>query len=247
MTIEIPQELLDRAARWADLKRWERRELGQELRRLGLAYREIREIIPIARGTVSAWCRDIPLTAEQIERLRSLSGNSEVGRAKTGTILRARSLERIENIKAAARKEARELLDDPFWISGVIAYWAEGSKRNKNLHFANSDPVFIILFLKWARKYLGVPLEKFVISLHLHAGQDEDERKQFWSVVTGLSLSQFRKTFIKAEGTGHRKNILYNGTASIRIYNTELLHRVLAWIDVVRDLYSEFVTLPMGR
>lgn len=41
MEIEIPRELLDRAARWPDLKRWERKELGQALRMLGLSYGEI--------------------------------------------------------------------------------------------------------------------------------------------------------------------------------------------------------------
>lgn len=247
MDIEIPQELVDRAARWPDLKRWERKELGQELRMLGLSYGEIRRLIPVSKGSLIPWCRDIPLTPEQLERIRSIGGNSEVGRAKTGAILRARNLERINQIRELGREEAIGLIKDPFWLSGVIAYWAEGSKRNNNLHFANSDPAFIVLFLKWAKEYLGVEMEKFVISLHLHAGQDEDERRQFWSLVTGLPLSQFRKTFIKPEGTGHRKNILYNGTASIRIYNTELLHRVLAWVDTVREVYSEFARLPSGR
>lgn len=46
----LPRGLLARASRWEELKRWERRELGQELRRLGLSYSEIAEVIPVAKG-----------------------------------------------------------------------------------------------------------------------------------------------------------------------------------------------------
>lgn len=74
------------------------------------------------------------------------------------------------------------------------------------------------------------------MSLHLHAGQSEAERKVFWSEATGIPLEQFFKTFVKPEGTGHRKNVLYQGTASVRITrSTDLLHRVLGWIDAVRE------------
>jgi hypothetical protein len=130
--VEVPPELLHRAARWGDLKRWERRELGQELRRLGLAYREIGEIIPVPKGTLSGWCRDIPLTPEQLDRIRSLGGNREVRYAKIGAVLRERNLERVRAIRAAGRKEAELLGADPDWVAGVVAYWAEGPNGPTN-------------------------------------------------------------------------------------------------------------------
>lgn len=165
-----------------------------------------------------------------------MSGNSEAARAKTGALLHARNLERVSAIRAAGRAEARNLINDPFWVAGVVAYWAEGSKRANRLHFSNSDPGMISLFLRWAERYLRAEHDHFTITLHLHDGQDEQERINFWSEVTELPTNHFRKTFIKPEGTGHRKNVLYNGTASIRVSrSTDLLHRALGWIDFLRD------------
>lgn len=231
--------MLERAARWAELKQWERRELGQELRRLGLSYREIREIIPAPKGTLSGWCRDIVLTPDQQARLRALN-HPQFVRRRVGARHRRRNLDRIEAIRAVARAEAELLAPDPFWLAGVVAYWAEGSKGN-SLQFANSDPAFIVLFMQWSVRFLGVTPDEFTISLHLHDGQDEDERKRYWSEITGLPLDSFRKTFVKPEGTGHRKNILYNGTARIRVSRSgDRLHRVSGWIEWLKERHATF-------
>ena len=73
MRPEVPPELLDFADEWDDLHRWERSELGKALRRLGLTYSEIRALIPIPKGTLSYWCREIQLSSEQITANRDRS------------------------------------------------------------------------------------------------------------------------------------------------------------------------------
>ena len=40
-----------------------------------------------------------------------------------------------------------------------------------------------------------------------------------------------QKTHVKKEGTGHRKNILYNGTLRIIICDVRLLRKILGWIE----------------
>lgn len=55
----VTPEQLDAIARWAELKRWAKKELGQDLRRLGLSYGEISAVIPVSKGTLSGWCRDL--------------------------------------------------------------------------------------------------------------------------------------------------------------------------------------------
>ena len=47
---------------WASLSRWERAEVGRDLRRQGLSYGEIMQLIPVPKGTLAGWCRDIELT-----------------------------------------------------------------------------------------------------------------------------------------------------------------------------------------
>ncbi|MGH2812527.1 MAG: hypothetical protein ACRDI1_07425 [Actinomycetota bacterium] len=238
--MEVPPELLHRAARWGDLKRWERRELGQELRRLGLAYREIGEIIPVPKGTLSGWCRDIPLTPEQLDRIRSLGGNREVRYAKLGALLHQRNLERIAAVREAGRGEAKSLIGDPDWVAGVVAYWAEGAKRHNHLKFSNSDPALIRLFMRWAWRYLDHSIDRYYITIHFHSGQDLDQLTEYWSEVTGIPRERFRKGFMKPEGTGHRKNVLYHGTVQIGLRRSgDLLHRVLGWIDHLAGGYGD--------
>lgn len=233
----LSDDMLDRIRRWAELKRWERREIGQELRRIGLTYSEIALVIPVGKGTLSGWCRDLKLTPDQELRLRTGPGRVAAGRRR-GIARRQSALERAQAIRKAARDEARTLRLDPFWVAGTVAYWSEGSKRSKDVKFSNSDPEMIRLFLPWSCRYLDITPERFTIMLHLHAGQDEAETYAFWSKRTQLPPEQFGKSFIKPEGTGHRKNRLYNGTAQIRVRRSSaLLHRVLGWVDGLREAF----------
>jgi len=242
---QIPDELCARAQRWSELKRWERRELGQELRRLGLSYNEIAQIIPVHDGTLSGWCRDIQLSEEQRARLASkrprLDAQIALGRRR-----RLAALARKESIRSAARQEVGWRSGDPFWVAGAVAYWSEGAKRDHSVRFSNSDPWLARLFIEWARRFLEH--QGFSAALHLHSGQGERERIEYWAEVTGINPAQFCKTYVKREGTGHRKNALYNGTISIRMLgNGDELHRVLGWIDGLSDLWGTASMLRPGR
>ena len=67
------------AAGWEDLTRWERAELGRALRRLGWTYGEIREEIPVPKGTLSYWCPEIRLAEEQVEAIKARTSGSRRG------------------------------------------------------------------------------------------------------------------------------------------------------------------------
>lgn len=149
----VPRALTERAVRWDELKRWERREIGQELRRLGLSYAEIREMIPVPPGTLSGWCRDIELEPLLAARLRGIRPDTLL-RQEVGLQRRKATVTRHKAMRAAARVEAVALMGDPMWMAGVVAYWAEGGKRATSLRFSNSDPAMIRLFIEWGE---GLP------------------------------------------------------------------------------------------
>lgn len=231
----LPKDLVGRINAWADLKRWERKEIGQTLRRMGLSYREIAAVIPVHKGTLSGWCRDIDLGDEHARRL----SEKRAERREIGRRLHQRAVDRAQAIRETAHTEADRYLCDPFWVAGVTAYWAEGAKRSKHVRFSNSDPALVVLFIAWTERYLRIDRERLTVQLHLHSGQDDQERKRYWSEVTGIPIRNFRKTYVKSEGTGHRKNVLYNGTATIRVpCSTDLLHCVLGWADAVAERYA---------
>ncbi len=222
------------------LKRWKRKELVQSLRRQGFSYREILQQIPfsLAKSTVSQWCKHIELTSEQLDRLDQLFQEGSYRNRLLGpkTTQRRRAAE-VEAIKAKARAEVMELRNNELWLAGVMLYWAEGSKT-QDVGFSNSDPNIIRLAMEWFRDICQVPEQKFRVYLHRHSGQDETAMKIFWSEVARLPLAQFRKSYVKQEGSGHRKKLLYWGTVLIRIPDRNLFHKIQGWIEGYCQLKS---------
>ena len=227
----VPAALIARAAEWDDLHRWERSELGKDLRRLGLTYGEIRELIPVPKGTLSYWCREIELTKEQTEAIKLRTG-SRMG-VPVDTQWRRR--DEIAQIRASARRFAVRHLDDAFFIGGAVLYWGEGSKTRNDFALSNSDPAALRMFVEWVRHYLDRDAV-FVLSMHLHEGNDEIAARRYWSQATGLNDAEFTKTFIKPKGTGHRKNHLEHGVCRVRVRNGgDSWNAVMAWIEAVRE------------
>lgn len=227
----MPPELLDRANEWSELHRWERSELGKALRRLGLTYGEIRELIPVPKGTLSQWCRDVSLSADQVEAIRERSGaKSRIG-VPVDTQRRRRM--EIETIRVEARAFAEQHIDDAFFVAGVTLYWGEGAKTRNSCSLTNADPAALRAFIAWARAYLD-PAPEFVLSLHLHEGNNDAVAQEYWRSQTGLVEAAFTKTYIKPRGTGHRKNHLPHGICRVRVRNpSDHWNRIMVWIDVI--------------
>lgn len=208
----IPKELTDRIVEWEFLSRWERSEIGRDLRRLGLSYGEIRKLIDVKKSTLATWCQDIELSTEQAAAIRVRTGSREGVPVDTQW---RRRLE-VEAIREDAAKEASLLIHDPLWIAGVVLYWAEGAKTRNHLSMANSDPVALRLFISWMRYYL-TPDPDFVLLLHLHEGNNDDSARAYWEHELSLPDVDFHKTFIKPLGTGHRKNHLKHGVCTVKV------------------------------
>ncbi len=234
MRPEVPQELLDRADEWDDLHRWERSELGKSLRRLGLTYGEIRGLIPVPKGTLSYWYREIQISSEQIEAIRDRSGSaSRIGIPVDTQWRRRREIAAIEDV---AHSEASDRIADPLWLAGVSLYWAEGSKTKRSLEMVNTDPHVLRLFIAWARRHHDGDAE-FVMSLHLHEGNDEAAAQLHWEGELEMPEHSWGKTYIKPKGTGHRKNHLPWGVCRVRMKRSaDAFVRTMAWIDELRVL-----------
>ena len=231
MTPDIPQHLLDEADEWDDLHRWERSQLGKALRALGLTYSEIQAVIPVPKGTLSNWSRDVTLTTAQIAAIKRRTGPHTQRGIPKDTQWRRR-LE-VDVIRATARNFAEEHLDDADFVGGVVLYWGEGSKTRNFLDLTNTDPAALRYFINWVRMYLDDEAV-FKLGLHLHEGNDEEAAKQYWSEILDLRSAHFDKTFIKPAGTGHRKNQLAHGVCRVRTLRaSNHWNRTMVWIDVV--------------
>ncbi|MFH1347308.1 MAG: hypothetical protein ABIH22_01325 [Candidatus Margulisiibacteriota bacterium] len=196
-----------------------------ELRKQGRSYSDILQIINVSRGTLGRWLKDILLTQEQRVLLKGRMKSRYEG-ARTN---QRKAQQRKEKTFNSAKKEVKELINNPLFISGLVLYWAEGTKNGSTVAFTNSDPEMIELMMRWFRTICNVPEDKFRILIFIHSMQVNDNWKERWCKVTGLPESQFIRPYIKPTITKHRKNKLYEGTCAIRINDISLLTRIRGW------------------
>jgi hypothetical protein len=77
---------------------------------------------------------------------------------------------------------------------------------------------------------------QFVLKLNLHQGNDEMAARNFWESAVDLQCADIHRTFIKPEGTGHRKNHLAHGVCLIRMRrSTDAWIRTRAWVDAIAN------------
>lgn len=132
-----------------------------------------------------------------------------------------------------AREHALLHLGDPFFVAGVVLYWGEGDKASRRLSLVNSDPRALAFFIEWVRTEHD-PDAEFVLALHLHEGNNDEDAREWWRAALEHPKAQFHKTFIKPAGTGHRKNHLAHGVCCVRMRRSgNAWHRTMVWIKVV--------------
>ena len=137
-------------------------------------------------------------------------------------------------IKKVAQKEYEETKDITELVSGALLYWAEGDKT-KGTSFTNSDPKMILFMTRWFTRVCDVTEDKLEARLHIHKPSQEQTAIKYWSQLTGIPKQNFRKSYLKKRGTGHRKNNLPNGIIRVRVCgtgNTDLRYKILKWADL---------------
>lgn len=212
----------------------EEKLLVQSLRKKGFSYREIMLHVSVVKDTVSRWCRDIPLTEQQIQRLIK---NKELGLRKGVLIAaenkRKKRIETTEKITQEALKEIGRLTERDKFITGISLYAAEGNKADNNSGFSNADPKLIKFMTNWFLKFAKVPKNKLRGAIWLHEGLNEINAKEFWSNLTNIPLNQFHKTYIAKNIINSkkiRKNIHSFGVFSIRFSGVTIHRKIMGWI-----------------
>jgi len=209
------------------------KNLAIKLRKQGLSYNEILKKVPVSKSTISCWCKDIKLTFKQKQRIELKKKDNLQKLMIFGPRAMKKKREReIKKIKTKAKKEIKPLTFYQIKIIGSMLYWAEGSKKRK-VEITNSDPDLIKFMVYWFENICGIDPGDFRARLNIHANQNDRRIKKYWSRVTGISSKRFCKTYIKPEGTGHRKNILHNGVIGVRSANEDLRYRIMAWVKAI--------------
>ncbi len=208
-------------------RHWKLKEKARLLRSQGWSYKEIKCEVPVAKSTISLWCRDVKLTKKQLHRLWNKRDNTLAGIKAIQKMFWQR---RCDAFMRGVARSGKNVTTSERFIAGLMLYWAEGNKGSHSAAVANSDPRVIRFMAQWFKEFFKVANHEFSIHLHLHTGQDENKIKEYWSKLTGVPIQNFGKSFVKPEGSGYRKNILYNGTVKLTVKrqgSTYLLFEIL--------------------
>lgn len=207
------------------------RILARNLRKKGYSFSEIISKIPdLSKGTLNGWLKDIELSEEQKNRLlKKIVIGGENGRLKGSFRNHQKRIELTARIQNMAKEEAKRRIMDPFFIAGIMLYWAEGDKTQERVGFTNSDPQMIQFMMKWFREICNVQEDKFRVALSLMTLHDIKKSEKFWSTITGVSMSKFNKTRIKKTLLKGKRNPSYMGTCRVVISDKNLFRRIAGW------------------
>jgi transcriptional regulator with XRE-family HTH domain len=124
-----------------------------ELRAQAWTIKEIERELGVSRSSVSLWVRDVEFDEEvRAARARQnfLDGNYGARRRGPNKLVRQRQ-EEVDCLLANGKERIGQLTEREFLVAGVALYAGEGSKRDRLVGFANSDPRMITFFLAWLR------------------------------------------------------------------------------------------------
>lgn len=215
---------------------------ARRLRRGGMSIKEIAKKLRVAKSSVSTWCIDIRLNLDQLE---ILSTKEELGRAKGRMAAAKKKIQerkqRLEHFaKIGSQKVGKTSLRDLFMV-GIALYWAEGDKRDRRLMFCNSDPRMILIWIRWLKVCLDIPLSQLTFAVGINEAHKErvQEVEKYWANLIGVSLDQFTKTSLKKVKSqkvyeNHSKHF---GTLMIKVQkSTNLSYEVLGQIEGISKM-----------
>ncbi|MFA5013362.1 MAG: hypothetical protein WC520_02235, partial [Candidatus Paceibacterota bacterium] len=161
------------------------------LRKEGLSYNEIRDIVPAGHGTIWRWCSHIKLTKKQVERLRDKKRNTSLIK----NVMEKAQKDKRDSLVWAEEKLKDSKINSNLLISGAMLYWAEGYNSNSNLSaiFTNTDADMVKIMMRFFREIILVKDSKVKIMVRIAENGNVKEAEKYWSEVTNLSLERFQK------------------------------------------------------
>jgi hypothetical protein len=206
------------------------RDQVRQLRRRGLSYTQIREIVPVSRSSISVWTRDIDLTPEQLGDLTSHSR----GREKYAETRRRQREAREAAVSAQAQAEYADLCSNPDFMYGLALYVGEGTKATRGrVLLSNCDPRVLKRFISFLA-LLGVATTDLRARVYLHPHLSQGEALGFWSSVTGIAPSRFGKTAtsLSRASKGLRPDSQPYGTSTVYYESMRVWLKLRTWMDL---------------
>ncbi len=206
-----------------------------QLRKQGKTYNEINRLLAIPKSTLSGWFNGLEISPVIKRRLWTSNQRKWAQSITNYNKKRASDIfNRNSEFQQKIAKEIGGLTKRELMLIGSALYWAEGNKKNRwCVRFCNSDPAIITLTMRFFREICRVNEEKFRANVQIHPNISEEKARIFWSKISNISLSQFRKTLVAVSRSSKSKrpfNTLPYGTMQINISDVNLANRIKGWI-----------------
>ncbi|MBI3589525.1 MAG: hypothetical protein HY093_03915 [Candidatus Liptonbacteria bacterium] len=206
---------------------------ARKLRSDGKSIKEISKVLGVSKSSVSIWCRNIELSALQVDNLhKKMIAGGYKGRLAGAKFQKEKRLARIDYFEGLGTEELKNITPKELLLAGIGLYLGEGNKKGNGFQFTNSNPDIIKLVMKWSENLLGVDRKDFYCNILINISHKHRENsvKKTWSNILKIPKDQFRKTvFIKS---AHKKTFenpdLYLGTLILRVKkSSDLQYRIL--------------------
>ena len=202
------------------------------LRKRGHSYNSISRKLGVSTSTLSVWFSKLSWSKELKQDLTKKAFEKVYPQLKA---MQEAHKKKWQDLRYQARIEAKRefkiLRNNPLFISGVMLYWGEGDKKNKNsLRLANTDPALIKIYKNFLRKTCSVAEDKINVWLLLYPDLDEVECKKFWIDKAELRINNFKKSMV-IKGR-HEHNRLSYGVCNINVHNSYLKEKMSEWINL---------------
>lgn len=182
------------------MAKFQQRLQARVLRKNGVSVKSIAKQLHVAKSTASLWVRDIILSVEQLEYLRQQSiKGGERGRLLGALKQKNDRLIRIQTGENTGKMLVDTLNTRELLLIGTALYWAEGTKKQRQIAFCNSDPYLILFMIHWLHTCFNISKDRFYCNVGINEihRQRDSTVKSYWSHITGIPLSNFRKTSFK--------------------------------------------------
>jgi len=208
-----------------------------ELRKDGLSYSQIKDILKIGKSTLSSWLKDYPLSKKRISELRD---NNAVRIERFRETMKNKKDLRLKKVYNKQKNIIKSLSNREIFIAGLFLYWGEGAKRRvSGLTITNTDNSIINFFINWLNVCFKIPRNKIKIDLQLYNDMDIKKELTYWSKTLKIPLSQFSRPYIKKTASKdiNHKGSFGHGTCSARIGDARLTETVLMSLKVITEKY----------
>ncbi len=170
------------------------------LRKTGKSLRNIARKLSVSASSVSSWCRDIRLTAEQEKILDTNSRNPYyAGRGIYLRKLKKRTNSKIVRLHKIGAKKIGILSKRELFLTGAALYWAEGFKKDSQAGLGSLDPNMIKFYIKWLKICFGYQNKDLIfrVTANISHAHRIKEIERYWSKLLNVPLAQFQKPFFQ--------------------------------------------------